>query len=202
MLPMTFSRLFVLMQVLRVCFFFQAEDGIRDVAVTGVQTCALPISKNLILFVARLQASQQQIILLIVQARKPILRMLQKYPPEPGLDFGVAVVGVWELFTDGREQVVRPLQAFLFRDPQHVGKVALEGSLDGLRALDMLQIPDAEAHQGCRREHDSQLQRQERSRAFCQSQLLGHSGASPDFSRPYEEKTIKTSSDKLSTHRK
>src|SRR2546429_2719363 len=29
---------------LRACFFFfQAEDGIRDVAVTGVQTCALPI---------------------------------------------------------------------------------------------------------------------------------------------------------------
>src|SRR2546429_7054040 len=26
-------------------FFFQAEDGIRDVAVTGVQTCALPISQ-------------------------------------------------------------------------------------------------------------------------------------------------------------
>src|SRR2546429_6865225 len=25
-------------------FFFQAEDGIRDLAVTGVQTCALPIS--------------------------------------------------------------------------------------------------------------------------------------------------------------
>src|SRR2546422_397234 len=27
-------------------FFFQAEDGIRDVAVTGVQTCALPISTD------------------------------------------------------------------------------------------------------------------------------------------------------------
>src|SRR5256885_8498127 len=26
------------------CFFFQAEDGIRDYKVTGVQTCALPIS--------------------------------------------------------------------------------------------------------------------------------------------------------------
>ena len=24
-------------------FFFQAEDGIRDTSVTGVQTCALPI---------------------------------------------------------------------------------------------------------------------------------------------------------------
>src|SRR2546422_6840918 len=32
---MVFTQLF---------FFFQAEDGIRDVAVTGVQTCALPIS--------------------------------------------------------------------------------------------------------------------------------------------------------------
>src|SRR5260370_22725613 len=27
-----------------VFFFFQAEDGIRDSSVTGVQTCALPIS--------------------------------------------------------------------------------------------------------------------------------------------------------------
>src|SRR5258707_7571475 len=26
-------------------FFFQAEDGIRDIGVTGVQTCALPIVK-------------------------------------------------------------------------------------------------------------------------------------------------------------
>src|SRR5947209_6624925 len=30
--------------VLLSCFFFQAEDGIRDIGVTGVQTCALPIS--------------------------------------------------------------------------------------------------------------------------------------------------------------
>src|SRR2546430_6815757 len=27
-------------------FFFQAEDGIRDLTVTGVQTCALPISSD------------------------------------------------------------------------------------------------------------------------------------------------------------
>src|SRR5258707_4370389 len=30
-----------------VVFFFQAEDGIRDIGVTGVQTCALPISTTL-----------------------------------------------------------------------------------------------------------------------------------------------------------
>src|SRR5437773_9656805 len=35
--------LFVLVVVLFVFFFFQAEDGIRDRDVTGVQTCALPI---------------------------------------------------------------------------------------------------------------------------------------------------------------
>src|SRR5258708_36495028 len=29
----------------RIFFFFQAEDGIRDDLVTGVQTCALPISR-------------------------------------------------------------------------------------------------------------------------------------------------------------
>src|SRR2546425_6220348 len=29
-------------------FFFQAEDGIRDKLVTGVQTCALPVVKELV----------------------------------------------------------------------------------------------------------------------------------------------------------
>src|SRR2546430_10864455 len=31
---------------MRCVFFFQAEDGIRDLTVTGVQTCALPISRS------------------------------------------------------------------------------------------------------------------------------------------------------------
>src|SRR3712207_7731793 len=30
-------------------FFFQAEDGIRDIGVTGVQTCALPICYGLLM---------------------------------------------------------------------------------------------------------------------------------------------------------
>src|SRR5256886_10375314 len=36
-------RLVMLTVVVCVFFFFQAEDGIRDLTVTGVQTCALPI---------------------------------------------------------------------------------------------------------------------------------------------------------------
>src|SRR5205085_12245334 len=36
--------LYALLFLLFFFFFFQAEDGIRDLTVTGVQTCALPIS--------------------------------------------------------------------------------------------------------------------------------------------------------------
>src|SRR5207245_5291197 len=39
-------------------FFFQAEDGIRDATVTGVQTCALPISSRR----ARLTTSSSLVI--------------------------------------------------------------------------------------------------------------------------------------------
>src|SRR3712207_6593067 len=38
----------MLREGISVYFFFQAEDGIRDIGVTGVQTCALPICKELI----------------------------------------------------------------------------------------------------------------------------------------------------------
>src|SRR5256886_13419570 len=44
-------RLFTISVVSRVMygyyfFFFQAEDGIRDLTVTGVQTCALPLAAS------------------------------------------------------------------------------------------------------------------------------------------------------------
>src|SRR2546430_10758547 len=37
------ARLLEIVDSLSLFFFFQAEDGIRDLTVTGVQTCALPI---------------------------------------------------------------------------------------------------------------------------------------------------------------
>src|SRR5438270_3944958 len=36
----------MLLCFLQYFFFFQAEDGIRDLTVTGVQTCALPIAAD------------------------------------------------------------------------------------------------------------------------------------------------------------
>src|SRR5688500_20371675 len=37
------------------CIFFQAEDGIRDYKVTGVQTCALPIFGGELLYAMRVK---------------------------------------------------------------------------------------------------------------------------------------------------
>src|SRR5438445_2187775 len=43
-----FSSVFFICFFFFFFFFFQAEDGIRDIGVTGVQTCALPISFSFI----------------------------------------------------------------------------------------------------------------------------------------------------------
>src|SRR5687768_18605359 len=55
-------------------FFFQAEDGIRDVAVTGVQTCALPISFGRFLRrhaeLDHVQEELQQVLLLRSEERR------------------------------------------------------------------------------------------------------------------------------------
>src|SRR3989440_12777568 len=41
-------------------FFFQAEDGIRDLIVTGVQTCALPISTLFLIVTTRSVSAQEE----------------------------------------------------------------------------------------------------------------------------------------------
>ena len=43
-----------------VVFFFQAEDGIRDIGVTGVQTCALPI----LIYIDKLQVFSSSLLFL------------------------------------------------------------------------------------------------------------------------------------------
>src|SRR5688572_33274939 len=43
---MSFLIVFFTWSIFFFFFFFQAEDGIRDLTVTGVQTCALPISTS------------------------------------------------------------------------------------------------------------------------------------------------------------
>src|SRR5262249_60030138 len=69
--------------VLVIFFFFQAEDGIRDWSVTGVQTCALPISSSPIL---RITSPALSLTSGEVEARstnRP--REVPKYSPNAGL---------------------------------------------------------------------------------------------------------------------
>src|SRR5438105_8682796 len=49
-------------------FFFQAEDGIRDPLVTGVQTCALPIWKAITFFIRRDLRTRRQTSTLQIHA--------------------------------------------------------------------------------------------------------------------------------------
>src|SRR5256884_3414984 len=65
-------------------FFFQAEDGIRDVAVTGVQTCALPIFEERgyeaddVIGTIATEAARQGFEVLIVSNDKDMMQLVGK----------------------------------------------------------------------------------------------------------------------------
>src|SRR3712207_6983509 len=60
---------------LTVLFFFQAEDGIRDIGVTGVQTCALPIY---VLTYSDARANLKEVMDRVVEDRTQIVITRQK----------------------------------------------------------------------------------------------------------------------------
>src|SRR2546422_7833427 len=62
-------------------FFFQAEDGIRDVAVTGVQTCALPISIG-----EHTAAANTRVHVTIMLETKRAFTRLDEIAAVPGID--------------------------------------------------------------------------------------------------------------------
>src|SRR5207244_8290100 len=87
-------------------FFFQAEDGIRDDLVTGVQTCALPISVRPVFQQPARRGPRGR----LAYGREEVRRGLRFEPgghravPVPGVEIGrascrerveIAVVGWW-----------------------------------------------------------------------------------------------------------
>src|SRR5437868_10454208 len=95
-------------------FFFQAEDGIRDRNVTGVQTCALPISKIIlsafVLMAVLTQAArrapagyQDEDGFHLIRPRRPLARGRSPFRPRGAKK---RLLGGW-LFSDSR----RPAKA-------------------------------------------------------------------------------------------
>src|SRR5699024_5065639 len=119
-----------LFAVFRVVFFFQAEDGIRDRNVTGVQTCALPIWISLEAVEGGLDAPPCREILLTPQVRERARAMAEELPGVRDLLLriadGTAAEGMESLspvLVEEMEQVADVLPAgsrFLILDPEKV----------------------------------------------------------------------------------
>src|SRR2546425_13195254 len=75
------------METIHVFFFFQAEDGIRDKLVTGVQTCALPISnlQQAAATMASAQAASVQAKANLDQSERALRRTKELHTQSPNL---------------------------------------------------------------------------------------------------------------------
>src|SRR3712207_7470264 len=61
-------------------FFFQAEDGIRDIGVTGVQTCALPILHRLVGRPHRRQRTGEELRIRVLEDERDLEPLLHIEP--------------------------------------------------------------------------------------------------------------------------
>src|SRR5436305_10317255 len=113
------------MSLLLTVFFFQAEDGIRDADVTGVQTCALPICCG--------SRSSQ----------KAALHELVKVP----LVYASCAIHNWRAFaTLGIEQVSCPggyFSSFSLAPAQSIGGYAYPGTPDEPAVVTFVRTPAA-----------------------------------------------------------
>src|SRR5260370_24761231 len=84
-------------------FFFQAEDGIRDSSVTGVQTCALPISSEI--DVAFASAAEQHIPGLLMQS-EPFLTSREIQVAALAMKLSIPVIDAYRGFVRSEERRV------------------------------------------------------------------------------------------------
>src|SRR3712207_8237560 len=67
------------------CFFFQAEDGIRDIGVTGVQTCSLPILRDFVIPSLQAGTLYQNVYPLATALARPLItKILVDYARQEG----------------------------------------------------------------------------------------------------------------------
>src|SRR5256885_1899491 len=100
-----------------ILFFFQAEDGIRDYKVTGVQTCALPIFKQIVISLISLLVLLAPSVFADTSPVKaesqrngvPAPAVFQSPAPKQGLNFVVGSRGL-ESFSFNGQSLLRSAQ--------------------------------------------------------------------------------------------
>src|SRR3712207_1533275 len=118
--------------MVEILFFFQAEDGIRDIGVTGVQTCALPI------YVYNAQLSRA-----LVHVGAEVHLLSQERSPA-GLAF-VDAAGDWDTGALAVRTLQDPVRCTVYR-PDIAGllPVYVADRYDGVEARPFLELTDAE----------------------------------------------------------
>src|SRR2546427_1044563 len=113
--------------MLAVFFFFQAEDGIRDLTVTGVQTCALPISPW-----ARPACSCPA-----AWSRWTSWRPCPETMILDPLIGGIAMGCIYSLIALGYNMLIRAMNLLHFAQ----GEVMMVGALSGVTLVSALHVP-------------------------------------------------------------
>ena len=85
-------------------FFFQAEDGIRDWSVTGVQTCALPIFLHFEMAKQALTAGKhillEKPVTLSVEEARELQALAKNSGAIAAIDFEFRYVPAWQRFSE------------------------------------------------------------------------------------------------------
>src|SRR5256886_3947906 len=99
-------------------FFFQAEDGIRDLTVTGVQTCALPIcahkriTENLFKELIKAKISQVRAALADLEGAYSVADVVNRQTGEVLLEANKPLTAdLWQAFAERSEEHTSELQS-------------------------------------------------------------------------------------------
>src|SRR3712207_7196945 len=100
-----------------VFMFFQAEDGIRDIGVTGVQTCALPIS-----------AEEEAPEYIAEHVSKPVVAYIAGFTAPPGKTMGRAgaIVSGSKGTAAAKAEALEAKGVKVGRTPTQVAEIAVE----------------------------------------------------------------------------
>src|SRR5699024_2312901 len=121
------------------CFFFQAEDGIRDRNVTGVQTCALPILGHVLSCEQHPNADRLKLTKVDVGAADPLQIVCGAPNVAAGQKVPVATIGT-TLYTENGESWV--IKKGKIRGEESFGMICAEDELglgkghDGIMVLE------------------------------------------------------------------